>query len=53
MVHISDKVFDEFEEKVKKSEAKKEISGGDLYEMLVRFSSSVVMSGFFGLDSMK
>jgi len=45
MIELADSIFDNFEKKIKKGEEIKV----DLFEMMVTFTSSVVVSGFVGI----
>ena len=52
MSKIADQVFDSFEAKALAKNGENEIKV-DMFEMMVKFTSSVVISGFLGLDSLK
>lgn len=52
MSKIADQVFDSFEANVTTKNGERELKV-DLFEMMVKFTSSVVISGFLGLDSLK
>jgi len=45
MIELADNIFDNFEKQFKKDGEIK----GDLFEMMVTFTSSVVVSGFVGI----
>ena len=56
MCLIADQIFDEFEDKFECKSPGEENDGKisfQLFEMMLKYTSSVVMSGFLGLDSMK
>ena len=56
MCLIADQIFDEFEEKFECNNPEAENEGKisfQLFEMMLKYTSSVVMCGFLGLDSMK
>ena len=55
MIEIVNKVFDEAEEEYfkKNPEGDKQKIKVDLYNLIVQFTSEVVISGFLGMDSLK
>ena len=51
MITIANNAFDKFEEKQKQNKDK--IKSINLTEMMVEFTSSVVLTGFVGLDTVQ